>query len=149
LPDVNWYYNIILMELLLTQIRYLDLRQPLNYLEIEGYPSIISENDDFLLCYELNPEQSRSIEPERDKLITGIVFAGKKEVSGTILLPAGHYIFSQYRRDKPLNNDEWFDMAIEQQKDGLWERNKLGNLLFIRFFYEDGMFVTQIFRTIE
>jgi hypothetical protein len=37
-------------------------------------------------------------------------------------------------------------MAIEQQKDGLWEQLRLGNHLYIRYLFEDGSPVTQVFR---
>jgi hypothetical protein len=37
-------------------------------------------------------------------------------------------------------------MAIEQQKDGLWERLKPGNRLYLRILSEDGSPVTQLFR---
>jgi hypothetical protein len=54
----------------------------------------------------------------------------------------------QKRSNEILNQTDWLDMAIEQQKDGLWERNKLGDLLFVRFLYEDNAVVTQIFRVV-
>ena len=146
---VNWYCNIMVMELFSSQIKYLNLSQPLEFEEIQAYPSSILENDEFLLCYEINQDQSRSIEPEREQFLGNLSFIGKKAVTGAILLPAGRYIFAQYRRETPLNPDEWLDMAIELQKDGLWERNKLGNLLYVRFLHEDSKFVTQIFREIN
>jgi len=144
-------------------IMHLDLRQPVNYFKIESLPSLISENDEFLLCYELNPAQSVSIEPERGLFLNKLLYTGKKTEDASLFqnavsievldkpqmttkLPAGQYVFVQYRNDNPLTQDEWLDMAIEQQKDGLWERNKLGNTLYIRFLFEDGKFVTQLFR---
>ena len=125
-----------------SQLMYLDLRQPLNYPQIEALPESISENDEFLLCYELNPAQANSIEPEKE------LFLGKKDDKTTLTLATGRYVFVQNRRETPLNQEEWLDMAIEQQKDGLWERNKLGNQLYVRYLYEDGLFVTQLFRAI-
>jgi len=91
-------------------------------------------------CYELNPVHARSIEPDKEQLLGKIV--------NNASLLAGQYLFAQRRCEAHLGQEEWLDMAIEQQKDGLWERNKLGNLLYVRFLYEDGAFVTQVFRTL-
>ena len=127
---------------------YLDIRAPLLYAKV---PEISCENDEFLLCYELNPLQSRSIEPDRGKLLGSLVFTGQKTSADSkeeVILPAGNYLFSQCRSSKLLNKDEWLDIAVEQQKDGLWERQKLENLLYVRFLFEDGAYVTQIFRPI-
>jgi len=119
------------------------------------------ENEEILLCYEVNPIQGSSIEPDRDYFLGNLLFIGQKlsesqnggtdetERNNLVLLPQGNYLFTQCRSDTVLNSDEWLDLAIEQQKDGLWERNKLLNLLYIRFLFEDGSFVTQVFRTVE
>jgi hypothetical protein len=64
-----------------------------------------------------------------------------------VQLPAGLYAFSQKR--SWLNREECVFMASEQQKDGLWERLHLGNLLYIRRLFEDGSPVTQFFRNCE
>ena len=128
---------------------HLDLRQPLNYINIEVLPSSIAENDEFILCYQLNPAQNSSIEPDREQFLGNLVFIGQKTSCITdVNMPAGQYLFVQYRNKQHLSQNQWLDAAIEQQKDGLWERNKLENLLYVRFLYEDGKNVTQIFRTI-
>jgi len=142
----------------------LDLRAPLFFKKIEEFPANISQNEEYLVCYELNPVQSRNIEPDREQLLGALVFIGKKdekEVTTTIAatnreipllvaatLPAKQYFFMQSRDDHALSRDEWIDLAIENQKDGLWERNKLGNLLYVRFLHEDDSFVTQVFREV-
>jgi len=127
----------------------LDLRAPLLFSKIGEFPSEFRENDEFLLCFELAPAQSRSIEPDRELLLGPLVFAGCKTgdscQDGTAALPAGNYLFTQ-NRGAYLKKDEWLDMAVEQQKDGLWERYKPENRLFVRFLFEDGSPVTQIFR---
>jgi len=119
------------------------------------------ENEEILLCYEVNPVQGCSIEPDRDYFLGKLLFIGQKlpesqnggtdetERNNLVLLPQGNYLFTQCRSDTVLSRDEWLDLVIEQQKDGLWERNKLLNLLYIRFLFEDGSFVTQVFRTVE
>jgi len=139
----------------------LDLRTSLLFSKIDDLPSEIHENEEFLLYYELNPAQSRSIEPDRELLLGPLVFAGRKTgdigplqdgsfQDGTVELPAGNYLFTQNRgaQISPLNADEWLDMAVEQQKDGLWERYMPENRLFVRFLFEDGSPVIQLFRTL-
>ncbi|MDR1838993.1 MAG: hypothetical protein LBQ93_05335 [Treponema sp.] len=131
----------------------LDLCAPLFFSKIEDMPSEIGENDEYLLIYELNPEQSRSIEPVRELFLGPMIFTGRKidlllaDTAQTFVLPAGKYLFTQCRSKRNiLQPDEWFDMAIEQQKDGLWERHKLESRLYVRFLFEDGEFVSQLFR---
>jgi hypothetical protein len=131
----------------------LDLCAPLFFSKIEDMPSEIGEDDDFLLVYELNPEQSRSIEPVRELFLGPRIFAGRKidilpaDTAQTFVLPAGKYLFTQCRgKCNILEPDEWLDMAIEQQKDGLWERHKPESKLYVRFLFEDGEFVSQLFR---
>jgi len=91
-----------------------------------------------IFCYELNRLQSQTIEPDPAQLL------GQQISEGS--LPAGIYLFTQKRSGNPLNQEEWLEMAIEQQKDGLWERYKPGNLLYVRFLFEDEANVTQVFR---
>ena len=136
-----------------TPLIRLDLCAPLLYSEIEGLPSKIGENDDILLFYELNPEQSRSIEPVRELLLGSLVFTGRKidslpdSTAQTFVLPAGNYLFTQCRGDRDvLEQAEWLDMAVEQQKDGLWERHKPESRLYLRFLFEDDRYVTQLLR---
>jgi len=143
-----------------TQLMILDLRAPLFYIKADNIPvnsinkELVEENEEVLLCYMLNLQESRSIEPNNEKFLDKPAFIGKKAPylaqnasnSNVITLPAKKYLFSQYRAAEPLNREEWLNAAIEQQKDGLWERNKPENTLYIRYLYEDGMFVTQLFR---
>ena len=131
----------------------LNLREALLYKKIDEFPCQGTEtHQETLLCYELNPTQSRSIEPLKEQLLGKLLFAGQKaendDKEQIVTLPLGLYLLEQYRKEAVLNEDEWLDMAIEQQKDGLWERNKLGTLLYVRFLYEDESFVTQVFRTL-
>jgi hypothetical protein len=68
-----------------------------------------------------------------------------------VSLPLGHYLFVQRRTalDSPkMGEEEWLNMEIKKKKDGLWERHKLKSILYVRFLYEDGAFVTQVFRPI-
>ena len=152
-----------------TPLLRLDLRAPLFYAKIAGLPpetpifagtaadgSSLPKNEEFLLCYELNPAQSRNIEPEKELLLGPLVFAGRgtggsdSPQEEAVSLPAGNYLFVQNRGENGhCAPSEWLDMAVEQQKDGLWERNKPGSRLYVRFLFEDGRFVTQLFRPLE
>ena len=148
-----------------TPLTLLNLCTPLEYIKsVCQDPSLLKyeklENEEILLCYEVNPVQGCSIEPERDYFLGKLLFIGQKlsesqnegtnekERNNLVLLPQGTYLFTQCRSEAVLSRDEWLDLAIEQQKDGLWERNKLLNLLYIRFLFEDGSFVTQVFRAV-
>jgi len=140
-----------------TPLTLLNLCTPLQYVraESQGAPSAEGE---MLLCYEVNPVQGGSIEPDRERFLGRLLFVGEKaaETPGggaektkeIVSLPQGDYLFMQCRSDAVLTPDEWLDLAIEQQKDGLWERNKPGTLLYVRFLFEDGSFVTQVFRAV-
>ncbi|MDR2731497.1 MAG: hypothetical protein LBB81_11450 [Treponema sp.] len=142
----------------ITPFTLLNLCAPLRYVrsvrrETELLKNEELKNGEILLCYEVNPVQGCSIEPDRERFLGKLLFTGEKspETPGRseVSLPQGVYLFSQSRADTVLTRDEWLDLAIEQQKDGLWERNKPGNLLYIRFLFEDGAFVTQVLRAIE
>ena len=128
----------------------LDLRAPLVYAQIVDLPVDMTEKDEFLSCYELDPVQGLSIEPDRDRLLGPLLFHGRLNSGGksglTVSLPEGEYLFVQCR--SALTRDEWLDLAIEQQKDGLWEIYKPTNRLYVRYLYEDGRPVTQLFRAL-
>jgi len=130
----------------------LELRAPLAYEKSSKFTADFKENEEYLICYELDAAQAESIEPKRELLLGEEVFIGKRidnspgQDKETVVLSAGLYLFSQF--DGLLNGEEWLDMAVEQQKDGLWERNLLKNELYIRFLHEDGRIVTQLFRPV-
>lgn len=139
------------------------LLKPLYYTQVREVPERMTENDDFLLCYVLDSTQSRSIEPEKGLFPGFLEFIGCKlpenflktdkinvleDRQEQVELPAGCYFFVQKRDSLPLGPEKWLDLAVEQQKDGLWERNKLENRLYVRYLFEDGLFVTQLFRPV-
>jgi len=130
---------------------HLDLRAPLEYAEAPGLipfecpPPADEAAQELLFCFELNREQAGRIDPEADCFLGELAFSGKgRNERGKVRLPAGLYLFAQQRGT--LDRGECIGMAIEQQKDGLWERLRLGDRLYVRYLFEDGSSVTQIFR---
>ncbi|MCL2764534.1 MAG: hypothetical protein FWD40_04565 [Treponema sp.] len=129
----------------------LDLRNSISFVKVDIIPSQIPGHTEVLLCYELNPGQSCSIEPEQNQLLGKLIFTGMNTCdaleSPAVTLPAGLYLFARRRCESMQTGEEhWLDLAVEQQKDGLWQRCKPGNLLYVRHLHEDGAFVTQVFR---
>ncbi|MDR2517221.1 MAG: hypothetical protein LBC88_07565 [Spirochaetaceae bacterium] len=62
----------------------------------------------------------------------------------TVDLPAGPYFFAQMRE---IPGEETIVlMALELQKEGLWQRLVMENRVYLRYLYEDGRAVTQLFR---
>ena len=129
----------------------LDLRAPLEYTEASGLdpfdPAIAEEAmQECMFCFELDREQAGRIDPEADRLVGELVFSGRGDAGqgNTLTIPAGLYLFAQQRR--ALCREECIELAIEQQKDGLWERLQLESRLYLRRLYEDGSPVTQLFR---
>jgi len=134
-----------------TETMHLDLRSPLFYDEAPELNPFDSRSGDdaskpeFLFCFELDKKQAEIFEPDLDSLLGKLIFSGRKSAGGgTLILPAGNYLFSQQKNK--LCKKDILEMAIEQQKDSLWEKLKPGSCLYIRFLHEDGSQVTQIFR---
>ena len=147
------YFDAKILQMKGIPLLNLDLRTPLLYEKIPSIPEEMTKNDEYLLCIELDRNQSRIFEPKPEYFLGLQLFSGRKNenttdhLDGKVQLPAGRYLFMQEKRI--LNSIEWLEMAIEQQKDGLWERHKMENLLYVRFLYEDNHYVTQLFRPVK
>jgi hypothetical protein len=105
------------------------------------------EVQELLFCFALDETQGCSIEPDPARFLGPLISAGHAAESGqehTLELPRGRYIFAQER--EALGKDGVISMAIEVQKDGLWERLRLEGRLYLRYLREDGKPVTQVFR---
>jgi hypothetical protein len=135
----------------------LDLRAPLLYAEAPGLEPFVyqaGEARELLFCFALDPGERGSIEPDRERLLGNLVFAGRatdpapltENAAGLVRLPAGIYLFAQKR--EALDREACIDLAVEQQKDGLWERLNPGERLYVRYLFEDKKPVTQLFRPI-
>jgi len=131
------------------EIIRLNLVSPLYYApEKDSDPFDYREGDgEKLFCFELNAAQAHDFEPEKTNFLGNIVFSGKTAdggVSGRTELPHGNYLFAQKR--EILSHKDIIDIAVEIQQEGLWQRLLLGESLFLRYLFEDGCSVTQLFR---
>jgi hypothetical protein len=125
------------------KILRLNLVSPLLFTPHEGSPfGPIEEQSEgggeSLFCIELASPESLKFEPEPAGLLGALVRTEKPT------LPAGLYMFSQMRQ--MLCKDEILEMAVEIQKEALWQRLIPEPRLYLRYLYEDGRGVTQIFR---
>ena len=135
------------------EIQTLKLLSPLYYsVGAESHPFGCQAGEK-LYCFELDENERNSFEPNKEKLLGSLVFGGEtagerpgktENAEAFFSLPQGDYLFAQKR--EALSRDEIIDMAIEIQQEGLWQRHKLGKLLYLRYLHEDGSGVTQLFR---
>jgi hypothetical protein len=128
----------------------LDLRAPLRYRREAGLlpfgydPS----RGEALFVFALSPAQCRSFEPSPEALVGPLLAqglsAGDAAAAGGLVLPAGKYLFAQTR--EPLNPGAFIEMAVEVQKEGLWQGLKPEPRLYLRYLLEEDSPVSQLFR---
>ena len=136
------------------EVQRLKLLAPLCYFpETDTDPFSYRERDgEKLYCFEIEETQRLSIEPDAKTLLKKLVFGGNAvsdDCAGAaggarVELPAGDYLFAQER--EILGRDEIIAAAVEIQAEGLWQRLEPGNRLYLRYLFEDGCGVTQLFR---
>ena len=145
-----------------TEILSLNLASPLCFFRMadpEPFDRIDvgrgNPNFELLFCFELEEDQYRNFEPTRDNFFPNLLYggistgdlkthsaeAGAEEI---VELPAGKYLFAQKR--ELISRDKIIVLALEIQQEGLWQRHELGRKLYLRYLYEDGKIVTQLFR---
>jgi hypothetical protein len=143
-------YPVIMEDL---NILRLNLVSPLMYARLEEpvplpVPGEALPEGEGLFCFELNPAQAGSIEPEEADYLGPLVFQGSGGSGGPpVELPAGWYYFAQARR--VLNREEILCLALEVQKEALWERQTPEPRLYLRYLSEDGTAVTQVWRPVR
>jgi hypothetical protein len=113
-----------------------------------GKPGLAA-GEERIFLFEIDPAQGRNIEPDPDSFLGSLVFSGRlragERLSGQVReLPAGRYLFVQEKR--LLNREEGIDMALEAQKDGLWEGLQPEPRIYFRYLSEEGQALTQVFR---
>ena len=134
-----------------TEILNLLLAIPLYYMPDENIEAFAragngdKEAPEMLFCFELDEDLYSSFEPDRKKFFSNRIFGGisSPEPAG-LELPRGNYLFAQER--ELLDRDALSDMAAEIQLEGLWQRLKPGKKLYLRYLFEDGKTVSQLFR---
>ncbi|MCL2601194.1 MAG: hypothetical protein FWD91_00110 [Treponema sp.] len=136
------------------EITSLKLFSPLYY-SSDGAtdPFSYSEGDgEKLFCFELEETAAGTFQPDRATFPGSLLFCGKAADSsaaggnaGDSELPAGNYLFAQKR--EVLSRESIITMAMEIQQEGLWQRQPLGRKLYLRYLFEDGCPVTQLFRS--
>jgi hypothetical protein len=109
-------------------------------LETESSPAYCSSLGEVILSFRLDPGEAQSIEPN-----TAVYLAGQHQ--RPVHIPAGEYLFTQRR--EYLDQAAWLYVAIELQKDSLWERHILEPVLYVRYLFEDEAIVTQVFRPVK
>ena len=101
-----------------------------------------------LFCFELDEDEAASFEPNREKfpgkLVSGGIAAKSGQDGKAFKLPEGDYLFAQ-KREIP-GRKEIISMAVEIQSEGLWRRLVPGKMLYLRYLFEDGSWVTQLLR---
>ena len=112
----------------------------------------IEKDKEMLFCYELNESEAKKFEPDKKFFPGTLIFTGKalnsdKPGKSTFELKKGSYLFSQI--PELLNMEDIIELAMEVQNEGLWQRLKLLNFYYVRFLFEDGRGVTQIWRPYE
>jgi hypothetical protein len=150
-------------------VKKLILASPLKYERDNTlrFPAPEFAEGEILFFMTLDPSQSRSIEPDRRAFPGRLVIAGtlppaegagtgarldglsspsEAEISGPLELSAGTYLFAQVR-ELP-DPEKLIDMIIDVQQEGLWGRLSLDDRLYIRYLFEDGQPVTQVFRPV-
>ena len=143
------------------EIFRLNIAAPLFYTPVDGADPFNyrkgtedTRSGEKIFCFELNEAERVKIEPDRTKLLGTLIFAGKSaaaapgkgETPGELSweLPKGKYLFTQKR--EILSREDIITLAVEIQQEGLWQRLKPGKRLCLRYLFEDGSLVTQLFR---
>jgi hypothetical protein len=151
------------------EVLRLELRSPLFYREDKGlvpftdgdYGNETAGAGELLFCFEIEGKTGEAIDPDTASYLGPPVFSGRLPdtdrksggaksggaagASGLFELAAGTYFFAQAR--EVLGREECTLMAVEVQREILWQRLQPVNRLYIRRLFEDGKPVTQAWRT--
>jgi hypothetical protein len=152
----------------------LTLAAPLYYRKAAIQPGtghVPKPGKEFLFHYEINPSEAYRIDPEPEQYLGPLLAAGIVDSSAfgvqtmgpadnagmetpdetCLVLPSGLYYFTQLRKETFVSSElenfgNFVEMAMELQKEGLWERLRLGPGLYLRLLWEDEAGVVQVWR---
>jgi hypothetical protein len=137
-------------EIMKPEIIRLNLLSPLLYEPVEPMIFAYQQGDEEkLFCFELEESLAQEFQPDKMHFPGTLIFAGKavaenSQGEAVLKLPQGAYVFCQVR--EILERDEIIELAVELQNEGLWQRLKLTKRFYVRYLFEDGRGVTQIWR---
>jgi hypothetical protein len=117
--------------------------------EFFGFPEDSSGPEPFsemLFHFRINRSAAFVLETDGKDYLESPIAAGQADVNGGLVLPAGKYFFTQVR--EKLDRGAFIKLALELQKEGLWERVRLGKTVYFRTLWEDGAQVSQVLRPV-
>ena len=130
-----------------TEIFHLNLISPLRCVPQKGAdPFNYQGGPELIFCFELDKKERLSFEPDGKKLLGNLIFGGQAG-AGDGELPGGNYLFAQKR--EVLRKEDIIALAVEIQMEALWQRRQPGEMLYLRYLFEDGSPVTQLFRPVR
>jgi hypothetical protein len=141
--------SVVFMDISLHRLRLLS---PLRY-GADECPDPFGQTtagEELLVCFAINPVQHLSIEPAEEYYLTDIIAAGKRGAGSAenkvsfLELPPGDYFFAQIR--EAPSRETFTGLAVEVQKEALWQRCKPEPRVYLRRLCEEGGPVTQVFR---
>jgi hypothetical protein len=126
---------------------------PIFYREIAFPPGLPDDSQspepfpETLFHFRINRSVAFAIETDGKDYLGSLIAAGRVDTNGGMELPAGEYFFTQVR--EKLDTGAFIELALELQKEGLWERVRLGKTVYFRTLWEDGAQVSQVLRPTE
>jgi hypothetical protein len=134
----------------------LELRSSLFYVEDTALPFASGDappagaGPEMIFCFEIDEASGKAIDPDPAGYLGPPVFSGRADAAGRsggrgLELPAGAYFFAQAR--EALSREACVLLAVEVQREILWQRLRPEKRLYIRRLFEEGKPVTQAFRT--
>jgi hypothetical protein len=136
----------------------LHLAAPLFYRKEPGIRPFVSAppGGEILIRFEIAPSQVLAFEPDGAEYLARLDSAGILEPAGEaelpgpggaegyLELPRGDYFFAQAW--EALDREAFIALAVEVQKEALWQRLVPDSPVYLRYLHEENRPVTQVFR---
>jgi hypothetical protein len=144
-------------EMSANSITRLDLRERLifysstNFFALPKKQAELEKFEEIVFCIKLKETAFMDFSVQYDQFFKKLIFCGCKKYDiqnqqKIVEIPCGLYLFSQ--QNQFFHKDDCILEAIEQQKNGLWEKFKLNDILYIRYLLEKENWITQFFRPV-